>query len=559
MVEAWIARSHLANCRYCGRRRWSLEGPRAERMIELYDTVTIQPEEDPAHAATMRAEFAQWLRFEARRVEMESRRERPATLRKMRPALSGVSLGLFAGLATSAIAFTVAWHRVPKISANNLLVHAERWDPGAGTRSPAVAHQTVRIKTPRQILERSLYWDLQGKRRPKRKALGAGEEQLRLELGRAGVDWDLPISASAYQDWHDHQHIRADRIAWTGSHLLTLTTTVPEGIVSRESITVRDTDFHPVQRTIDFRDSDTVEIAELDYTVLPWSAVDAGAFEPAASVPMGVARVEPHSALSLQSPEVPTAAQLDETELTARLILNQLHADDGEQINVRRSGQGVEVEGLVSSEDRKREITTRLMTVPRLKVRIRSETELSESPLKAEAVTVESAALPDNPSALEAYMRRRGHPIDEINSMERQLFDGALLISTEIRSIVDLEARYAHPGQMRMILQATLAELLYSHHERLRAAIRQEQATLARAEGAQPSKAGPLEVGPLPLTDAAEEYLALVKELTQTNAAPARDAEQIFADMTGTLDQLLFAERNAHAGREVDAAAGTSE
>jgi hypothetical protein len=173
-----------------------------------------------------------------------------------------------------------SWERAPHISANALLVRAEKWDAPSPAANPGVVRQTIQIKTAKETLKRSIYWDVQGRHRPKPVASSAAEQQLRSTFVKAGVDWNQPISAFAYQVWHDHQHARTDRIARSGVNLLTLTTTVPDGEVSEESLTVRDTDFHPVALRIGFRDSETVEIAELDFKILPWSSVDASVFEP---------------------------------------------------------------------------------------------------------------------------------------------------------------------------------------------------------------------------------------------------------------------------------------
>jgi hypothetical protein len=563
-VEAWIAQRHLAVCRDCRSRRWYLEGPRAASMLETY--AEMSREGDDELADEPRAAFAQWLQFEVRRAASQRSEQRILKQgRSLRAAMPAVSIGVACGLTIGAIAFSLAGRRVPSISANSLLVHAEAWDDSAATADAGVAHQTIRIKTSGQSLDRSLYWDLQGKRHPKHVALAGREEQLRVELGRAGVDWDRPISASAYQDWHDHQHVRVDHIAETGHHLLTLTTTVPDGILAQESITVRDTDFHPVRRTVGFRGSDSVEIAELDYSVLPWSAVDATAFEPLQTVPLHEMPAAPHLHMTLDLPESRSPEQLDETELTTRLILNQMHADEDEQIEVRRSGQEVEVEGLVATDERKHELITQLMTVPGLKISIRSEADLSKSPPSAaESVSVEATALPDNPSALDNYLRRRGRPVEEINTVERQLFEGALVISKESHFIAGLKARFIHASSMPVLTLATLEELLYSHHERLEKALRQERALLAQVQGAPAAGAGPLVPdtqgsGALSLAAAAGTNLALARELTQTNLEHPRSAEEIFAEMTGVLDALFPAAREAYMDTEVNPAAGSKQ
>ena len=162
-----------------------------------------------------------------------------------------------------------------------------------------VIFQKVRIKTPQADLQRAIYRDSRGKRQAKKVSLEPREERVKANLTAAGVEWDAPLSAGAYQEWHDRQHVRDDSIERTGSHLLRLRTEVPQGPVMEQTLTVRDSDFHPVQRTIEFRDNERVEIAELDYKVLPWSAVDQSVFEPLGGLDRAGRRRADHSVPSL--------------------------------------------------------------------------------------------------------------------------------------------------------------------------------------------------------------------------------------------------------------------
>ena len=560
MVEAWIATRHLARCWYCQNRRWALEGPAAEEMVNLYRNVVIHPFEDQTLQEKSRAEFAQWLQCEIRRASLAGREEPLSPPRRLHPVLPGVSVGLAVGVVLGSVAISVSWRRAPHMSANALLVRAEQQDHASTGAIRGVARQTVRIKAGRQTLARSVYWDLQGKRHPRPKKLDANEEELKVSLNRAGVAWDRPISACDYQDWHDHQHVRTDRITQTGDHLLTLTTTVPEGIVVQESITIRDTDFHPVERTIGFRDRDTVEIAELDYSVVPWSAVDPDEFEPVESRTATRFSGLAHPQAGLAAPRVSNPQELDATELAARFVLNRMNADEGEQIEVHRSEQGIEVVGMVHSADRKRELIDQLMTVPGVKVSIRSESDVRLIPMtKTPTASVETTELPDNPSALEIYLRPRSVPLDEVNSLETELFGEALIISTESRSIAELKSRFVHPDQLPIVALGTLSELLYSHHERLQTALGKERAILARLTGTSSPVDRSAGSRALLLVDAAANNLALARELTQTNAAKPRGAGQILSEMADALNGLTLACRQTFADAGENAKTGRKE
>lgn len=557
-VERWIAERHLARCQSCLYRRRALEGPRAQRMIRLYGELANCRDEELQEKP--RAEFSDWLRGAVRQAAWQSSRQPRPLVSRISAVIPAVSAGLVAGAAITAVAFVMAGANGPKITANSLLVHAEQWDVSGAAERPGVAHQTVRISTPRQSMDMSVYWDMQGKRKARPVALPAAEAQIERSLRPADINWERPISASSYQNWHDHQHIREDHITRTGRHLLTLTTSVPEGNILRESITVRDTDFHPVERTVGFRDRDTVEITELDYSVLPWNAVDANVFEPLPPAAPDVPQSSPPAPhLPLAAPAAPSVEQLDETELVTRMILNQLHADEDGQIEVRRSEQGIEVVGLVATEDRKRELVQQLMAVPRLKISIQSETDLKTLPPEhGDAVSVESEMLPDTPSALERYLRGRGRTTENINGVEQQLFEDALVISRESRFIIDLKNRFSDFKQMPILEEAEFESLLYSHHERLETALAQEQGLMAQV-GASTASAGQGSAPGTLLLVEADKNLALIRELTQNSVAHPRSAEEILADMAVTLESLLPAAREIYAEVKDNRATGEKE
>jgi hypothetical protein len=256
----------------------------------------------------------------------------------------------------------------------------------------------------------------------------------------------------------------------------------------------------------------------------------------------------------------PTPEQLDETELTARLILNQLAADTGEQIEVHRLPQAIEVDGLVETEERKRELVSRLASVPRMKLVLQSAAQMREAPLTGnEPVSVQATSLPDHPSALERYLGARGRNVGDINAVAQRVFNDALTISHESKAMFDLKTRFATTQQMPVVDSATIVELLYSHHERLEAALRRERGLLAEMEGTRVSHGGVRTQEAAPLEEEASRNLALVKELTQTDAPAERDAEAIFADMSSTLDRISVAAHQANGKSEAESRRNTGK
>jgi hypothetical protein len=559
LVQKWTARRHLAGCLECRTRQRWLEGPRAERMLQLYHDSLASA--DMALQERPRTEFVLWLELQMRHEALRQKRIVSAHVgssRRLSFAFPSASIGAVLGLVLGVSGILLLrWERMPNITANTLLVRAEQWGMPSLAANPGVARQTIQIKTGKAVLTRSVYWDVQGKHRPKPQALSAAEEQLRSTLGAAGVDWNQPISASAYQAWHDHHHVRADRIVRSGVHLLTLTTTVPDGDISEESLTVRDTDFHPIARKVGYRDKETVEIAELDFKILPWNSVDANVFEPIGGVETAGTPSMSRVFMLPAMPERLTDGQLDETELSARLVLNNLHADTGEQIEIARTERGVEVRGLVETNERKRDLQRQLAAVPHLTVSIQSVADLKNTPGISDRISsIKVASVVDMQSPLEAYLLARGHSVMAVNSLEQQLFDSALTISQESKAIDDLQSRFAASDQKTAIASATLAELIYSHHERMQEALKHERELVSEVQtGTTVGDVDSARKKP-PLLDTAARNLVLCKELTLAGSPRAQSAEMILAEMSVVLNDLTADVREAYARSQGDSIAG---
>lgn len=545
--QRFIAKRHLARCWRCRLRKEDLEGCRADRMIRLYREA-IDEQEQLSTIGTA-DDFLEELQLEIRNAAPRRRwgfrfpRLPLPEFALARPALVACML-----LTLCSAIFFFWWQQRPtNISSNALLARAERWDTTGPAMSSGVVFQAVRVTTRNQTMERPIYRDIQGKRVPRHAKLAAKEDLLRNTLVKAGLDWDEPISASSYQRWHDRQYVHQDRITRAGNHLLALTTTVPAGSISEQSLTVRDTDFHPVQRTVVFRDSQTIEVAELDFKILSWSSVDASLFEPIGDASPILASnpelVRPLPSLS----ETVTDEQLDETELEARLVLNTLGADTGEQIQIGRIPQGVEVRGLVDTDERKRALQKHLQAVPHLKVSIQSIADVQNNLSANDAVReIKAASMPDQPSPLEKYLLARGRSVIDINVLAHRLFENALTISQESKAIADLRTRFASAERQSVVASAALSELIYSHHERLVVALNQERELLRQLQGS-PGIHRAASTPQSALTDAALKLLTLCQELTQSNSPDTRKTDAILSEMSDCVKDLTSDLQQAYA------------
>jgi hypothetical protein len=432
----------------------------------------------------------------------------------------------------------------PRITSSTLLARAEAWDSVGGKNTSAgVIRQTVRIKTSKQALDREIYRDAKGLQKVKRQKLNREELQLKQKLEAAGVTWDTPLSVAAYHDWHDRQTTRRDQIKELDRKFLVLTTTTPNGTVAAQSLTVRDYDFHPIARTIVFRDREEIQIAELDYRVLPWSSVNPDLFESTGLLRSSGSRHVQSDAMS-SLPSALTDSQLDEVELGVRLVLNQLDADTGEQIQIVRTASGVVVQGLVETDQRRRDLVEHLHLVPHVKTSIVSIAEAlrqnaASEPGVSEAQTV---SVSTQPSPLEAYFVAHGRDASALHSLSQQLLHDALTISQESRAISDLLNRFAGRGRMTDLGNATLLELVYTHRNKLLQVLNEEHAVLRDVMPTlvlnDLSSSDASKTEPDSLVNAAERNLTLCEELTLGSSKQPRNAELIIPELTASLSEV---------------------
>jgi hypothetical protein len=261
---------------------------------------------------------------------------------------------------------------------------AENAAAQSGTSSVVV--QNVHIQTPQHKAERTLYRDIQHKRRVKDKTLSQQDASLRTELENSGIPWNDQLSAGSFRDWHDRVAVARDIVKRPEKSLLTLTAMVSAGRIASESLTVREADFYPIKRTVELRDAGTIEVAELNYSVLPWSAVNPDIFEPLAPMP-DVNGSHLRGSLLPHLPREITSAQLDLAELSARLVLNRLGFDANSRIEINRNLDGVHVQGLVDTETQKSQLQAQLRLIPHVVPSILTVQEMENNATSNSSIT----------------------------------------------------------------------------------------------------------------------------------------------------------------------------
>lgn len=488
---------------------------------------------------------------------------RPTFLKQMNPALATIAVVVVATL----LVFLIWDRNATSVSAGELLQRAAVWDLRPSPESRAgVVFQKVQIHTKKTTVERTLYRDVAGHKKPRRPDQDGANAEINRMLELAGIDAQQPLSAGSYRDWHDRLANKADGVQRPSRNILTLSTATDSGEVKEASLSVRSTDFHPVARRAVLRDSEEIEIAEINYDVLSWDAVNvAQLFEPEPSpVLAGLAPPAPKE-LPLK---VPSVAALDEAELRARLALNRANADTGEQIAIVQSQASVQVSGVVENEARRKLLEDELHGIPLVTTSLQSFEELAQkrsatpdtssnrSAPGAKVIT-EYAVVQKSP--LETYLASRGVSAEDAARMGQQLFDAAFTIQKETQALRVLDERFPAAGRTRLDATGTalLSELLSKHLNTLRDAITAEQ-VLSASNGLNEERNAPAEpqpgssnlvtAAPLDdLQDAAERNRELCDELLNAaepgQSGPARtghdQAQRPIAEVLSDMNRVV--------------------
>jgi DNA-directed RNA polymerase specialized sigma24 family protein len=448
-------------------------------------------------------------------------------------------------LGVASLLCLVLWLRSgTSLSAGDLLDQAQTSDRGSVVSNRAgVIYERVAIRTQHRTVERTICRDAQGVRRTRNRQLSYEDQQLKDKLASAGVNWDAPLSAVDYAEWRRRSGPTRDRVTRSGQHLLTLTTTpLADAAVLKETFTVRDTDFHAVDRTVELRDSGTVEIAQLNYDVLPWAAVNQDWFEP---LPAGAATDAPGilSTLAVHAPRMLSALELDEAELETRIALHQLNADAGERIHLARTSDGIQVKGVVDTDARKQELISRLSQLRHVRASFLSVEELgshpqSGSPFSAgEPLRVYSVEAQASP--LERYLRDKKLPVDELASISQSLLDGGLRIQQAEVHFYELQPRFQGVDQLSVNLQGQLADLSLTYLRTIETGLDANNKTLqslglddSNATATPPESSAPGESANQSLDQPIRRYQELCQEVIAGGTGQSRSAPAIATELT---------------------------
>jgi hypothetical protein len=267
-----------------------------------------------------------------------------------------------------AVAVVVRVSRTPIVSATELLERAQiSQHTSLRTVRRPVVYRKIRIQSRERDVTAVLYHDTTSDKTVHTDESAVVPGGLEERLQAAHLSWNDPLSLSAFISWRDVLSDRADQVTRSRDGLLTLHTSTDQGPINAIDLTLREADYHPVAELLHFQDEDNVQISELAYSVMPFEAVEASIFAPPLPPRTPVVASSPAPAL----PPVPSARELADAELEARLTLHATGADLGEQIDVANTnGKVVVVSGLLGSAEREQELLRALEGIPHVRAQL---------------------------------------------------------------------------------------------------------------------------------------------------------------------------------------------
>jgi DNA-directed RNA polymerase specialized sigma24 family protein len=445
-----------------------------------------------------------------------------------------------AALLIPCLAFMV-WLQVrrPGLEPEGVLTRAV--NTAANTTGSGVVVQRLRITAAHQTLVETLHRDQAGRRVPRQEKLDPAQRRIEDEMTVADIPWSDPLSPASFKDWHDRQPHASDAPVRQDGNLLTLVTVTPDGAVRRASLVLRADTLHAVARTAEFRDNERVEIAELDYSVLPWEQRDPSWFEPLAEPGNVFAPAHPVAPDAGSHALLPTDAQLDEAELAVRLALAESHADEQERLTVTRGARAVAVNGLVATEERKRELETRLRAIPHAKDAIRTFAEFRSSPDAQPETRVAMASSSASASPLDAMLAESNRASEDAAAVHSLLLDAAFSLRQSALAYADLQTRFA-PERLSTEASERQDLLANLYCERIRAAKAKEQRALRLLDvkAVLPAAAASGDLSTVALRNS-----QLCFELISQDAQPHQSARAILEELSASLANLDTALNNA--------------
>jgi hypothetical protein len=270
------------------------------------------------------------------------------------------------------------------------------------------------------------------------------------------MDWRQPLSAESYQAWRRsitiaHEAVTRSHVG--GVEVVSLRTTVSGpiaiGKIGEGTFVVRASDWHPIKEhwTVNGASGyEEYELSESSFEIVSSKSLSPAFFsagekgsKATANTNSGLRTTPIVTSESHISPS--SVAASADLEVEVLRLLNEAHANLGEQINVTRtSDQRLYVHGVVETTQRKNEILATLQPVianPAVVVNIVTVAEASTQTTKSNTVTIQGGTVTENATIpvhaqLRAHLLARGISEDKLDENIRQISSQFLQRSRQV-------------------------------------------------------------------------------------------------------------------------------
>jgi hypothetical protein len=171
----------------------------------------------------------------------------------------------------------------------------------------------------------------------------------------AHYSWEDPLSAKSFSEWRDQLADKRDEVTSDGDRYR-LKTTTGSGELVEATLELSSQDLRAVEGTLQFRNTERVEISELPDVPVPNPEASKEAAEAAPVLPSSPSKPDQRAGRATTPGE----------ELQVMAALHRLGADLGDPIEVTGSGDHILVTGVGIAPERQQEIRDELKTMPRL-------------------------------------------------------------------------------------------------------------------------------------------------------------------------------------------------
>jgi hypothetical protein len=405
----------------------------------------------------------------------------------------------------------------PLASAGDLLRHSTDADLQRLKQvHQPVIYQKLRIRAGRKSFTREVWrdasnhrskeqWPLSTSANVKLGAQGGANatppeaEDLKQTFASNNMAWDDPLSAQSYDNWRNNVGTRSEQVVRDGDRITVSTSILspngPESIAWRDGgrlvaahLTLRTRDLHPISEILDLRSwvdgkeaARQIEVAELNYEVVPLSALNAAIFDDAVPA-LGSAQMSRADGSVLRGAVTPSAAELTDSEMAARFALHKVGADLSAPITVELRAHakdpGVTVTGILESVAKKQEVLQALSGIPYIHTDLKTEADLSqEGPSRAstsESTPSPGAGVPPPHSPIEKQLLRYFQNQGAVEAFSEQAFSSAESLMAHAWAWRRLSERYGAikaggASLLRPSSQQLIEVMLRDHRDGMRA------------------------------------------------------------------------------------------